>query len=89
AMRIWPNPSKLQSYGLNAGDVVTAVTAPNTEVAAGEIGGQPVPETQMLNATVTAQSRLSTPEQFRNIVVKTATDGSVVRLADVARVELG
>ncbi|MGL4314754.1 MAG: efflux RND transporter permease subunit, partial [Sphingomonas sp.] len=89
AMRIWLNPGRLQSYGLNVGDIINAITAQNAEVAAGELGAQPEPETQMLNATVRAQSRLSTPAQFRNIVVKTGTDGSTVRLSDVARVELG
>jgi multidrug efflux pump len=89
AMRIWLNPDRLAAIGLIPGDIVTAVTAQNTEVAAGEIGGVPNADDQYLDATVTAQSRLSTPEQFRNIVVKTQTDGSVVRLGDVARIELG
>ena len=71
------------------GDVITAIQAQNTEVAAGEIGGLPSPEGQMLNATVTAQSRLQTPEQFGKIILKTAADGSSVLLGDVARVELG
>ncbi|MEG3085944.1 efflux RND transporter permease subunit [Sphingomonas sp. PB4P5] len=89
AMRIWLRADQLASFSLMPSDVITAVTAQNTEIAAGEIGGQPMPDSQMLNATVTAQSRLQTPEQFANIVVKTARDGSVVRLSDVARVELG
>ena len=89
AMRIWLDPNKLAAVGLIPGDIVTAVTAQNTEVAAGEVGGVPNADDQYLDATVTAQSRLSTPDQFRNIVVKTQTDGSVVRLADVARIELG
>ena len=89
AMRIWLNPEKLAAYSLIPGDVITALQAQNTEIAAGEIGGQPVPSTQMLNATVTAQSRLSTPEQFRNIILKTTRDGAIVHLSDVARVELG
>ncbi len=89
AMRIWLDPVRLASYALMPGDIVAAVQAQNAEVAAGEIGGTPMPESQMLNATVTAQSRLQTPEQFGNIVVKTQTDGSTVRLSDVARVELG
>jgi multidrug efflux pump len=89
AMRIWLRPDQLASFSLMPSDVINAVTAQNTEIAAGEIGGQPMPDTQMLNATVTAQSRLQTAEQFANIVVKTARDGSVVRLSDVARVELG
>jgi multidrug efflux pump len=89
AMRIWLNPEKLMSYALIPGDVISAIQAQNTEVAAGEVGGQPMPSTQMLNATVTSQSRLQTPEQFRAIVLKTRPDGSTVRLSDVARVELG
>jgi multidrug efflux pump len=89
AMRIWLNPQRLASYALMPGDVITAVQTQNTEIAAGELGAQPMPAGQMLNATVTAHSRLQTPEQFRNIILKAQKDGSVVRLADVARVELG
>src|SRR5262249_11679768 len=61
----------------------------NTEVAAGQIGGQPSPDTQMLNATVTARSRLTTVDQFKAILLKTDASGGAVRLQDVARVELG
>ncbi|WP_210356876.1 multidrug efflux RND transporter permease subunit [Sphingomonas beigongshangi] len=89
AMRIWLNPARLASYQLMPSDVVTAIQNQNTEVAAGEIGGTPMPTTQMLNATVTAQSRLQTPEQFRQIIVKTLNNGATVRLSDVARIELG
>jgi multidrug efflux pump len=89
AMRIWLNPDRLASYSLMPSDIISAIQAQNTEVAAGEIGGQPQPSTQMLNATVTAQSRLQTPEQFRKIIVKTETSGATVLLSDVARVELG
>jgi multidrug efflux pump len=89
AMRIWLNPERLASFQLIPADVVAAVQAQNTEVAAGEVGGLPSPTTQMLNATVTAQSRLQTPEQFRNIIVKTLNSGATVRLSDVARIELG
>jgi multidrug efflux pump len=88
AMRIWLNPNKLASYQLIPSDVTTAIQAQNTEVAAGELGGQPQPDTQMLNATVTAQSRLQTPEQFANIILKTTNDSAVVKLRDVARIEL-
>src|SRR5918911_1247596 len=70
AMRIWLDPQKLASFKLMPGDVITAITNQNTEVAAGEVGGLPQPQGQMLNATVTALSRLQTPEQFRNIIVK-------------------
>jgi multidrug efflux pump len=89
AMRIWLDPARLASYQLMPGDVVTAIQTQNTEVAAGEIGGQPMPPGQMLNATVTAQSRLQTPEQFRDIILKTLPSGATVRVGDVARVELG
>jgi multidrug efflux pump len=89
AMRIWLDPAKLASFSLVPGDVVTAIQNQNTEVAAGELGGQPQPNTQLLNATVTAQARLQTPEQFRAIILKTQTNGASVRLGDVARVELG
>ncbi|MCC2978126.1 multidrug efflux RND transporter permease subunit [Sphingomonas sp. PL-96] len=89
AMRIWLDPAKLASYSLVPGDVITAVTNQNTEVAAGELGGQPQPNSQLLNATVTAQGRLQTPEQFRAIVLKSQGSGATVRLGDVARVELG
>jgi multidrug efflux pump len=89
AMRIWLDPNKLQSFQLMPSDVLSAVQNQNIEVAAGEIGGMPQPEGQMLNATVTAQSRLQTPEQFRNIIVKSDPSGARVLLSDVARVELG
>ena len=67
AMRIWLNPDRLASFGLIPNDIVTAITAQNTEVAAGELGGVPSGPDQMLDATVTAQSRLSTPAQFANL----------------------
>ena len=89
AMRIWLDPHKLASFNLMPNDVINAITAQNAQVAAGEVGGLPSPSGQMLNATVTAQSRLQTPEQFRNIIVKSDPSGARVLLADVARVELG
>jgi multidrug efflux pump len=89
AMRIWLNPQRLAAFALMPGDVVSAVQAQNSEVAAGEVGGLPQQRGQMLNATVTAQSKLQTPEQFRAIVLKTEPSGATVRLGDVARVELG
>ena len=89
AMRIWLDPFKLASFQLTPGDVTSAIQAQNTQVAAGQIGGAPSPDSQMLNAIVTAKSRLTTPEQFRRIVVKTQANGSGVFLSDVARVELG
>ena len=89
AMRIWLDPHRLSSFGLMPSDVITAIQNQNTEVAAGEIGGLPQPAGQQLDATVTAQSRLQTPEQFRNIIVKADPAGGRVLLSDVARVELG
>jgi multidrug efflux pump len=89
AMRIWLDPYKLSAVSLMPSDVITAIQAQNTQVAAGQIGGQPSPDAQMLNAIVTARSRLTNPDEFRKIIVKTQTDGSKVLLGDVARVELG
>ena len=89
AMRIWLDPYKLASFQLTPTDVINAIEAQNTEVAAGQIGAQPVPDTQMLNALVTSRSRLTSPEQFRNIIVKTQVNGSRVLISDVGRVELG
>ena len=89
AMRIWLDPHKLASFQLMPSDVISAISAQNTELAAGEVGGMPQPEGQMINATVTAQSRLQTPEEFRNIIVKAEPSGAKVLLSDVARVELG
>ncbi|GGB18475.1 multidrug efflux RND transporter permease subunit [Sphingomonas metalli] len=89
AMRIWLNPERLASYSLIPSDITAAIQAQNTEVAAGEVGGLPSAPDQMLNATVTAQSRLQTPEQFRQIIVKTLPSGATVRLSDVGRIELG
>ena len=89
AMRIWLDPFRLASFNLMPSDVIAAIQAQNTQVAAGQLGGQPSPAVQMLNATVTARSRLTTVDQFKQILVKTQTDGSKVLLQDVARVELG
>jgi multidrug efflux pump len=89
AMRIWLDPYKLTAHQLMPSDVSTAVTAQNVQVSAGQIGGLPLAPGAALNATVTAQSRLTSPQQFRDIVLKTESDGSVVHLSDVARVELG
>ena len=89
AMRIWLDPFKLTQYKLTTSEIKSAIQAQNTQVSAGQLGATPAMPDQQLNATVTAQSRLQTPEQFRAIVLKTAADGAVVRLSDVARVELG
>ena len=89
AMRIWLDPYKLHNFELQPSDVYAAVQTQNVQVSAGQIGAQPATDNADLNATVTAQSRLQTPEQFQNIILKTAPGGAVVRLKDVARVELG
>lgn len=89
AMRIWLDPSKLNKFALTPSDVAGAVRAQNAQVSAGQIGGRPLAQGAQLNATITAQSQLQTPEQFRNIILKTQQDGSIVRLGDVARVEIG
>ncbi|WP_213609556.1 efflux RND transporter permease subunit [Pseudoalteromonas sp.] len=89
AMRIWLDPAKLQNYKLTPNDISAAIKAQNAQVSAGQLGGMPSLAGQQLNATVTAQSRLQTPEQFKDILVKTNADGSIVRLQDVAKVELG
>ncbi|AIT78712.1 efflux RND transporter permease subunit [Novosphingobium pentaromativorans] len=89
AMRIWLDPARLAAVSLMPSDVIAAIKAQNTEVAAGEVGGLPSTEDQALDAIVTAGSRLQTPDQFRSIVVKTKSDGSAVTIGDVARVEIG
>lgn len=89
AMRIWLDPDQLAKYALMPSDVAAAIEAQNTQVSAGQLGGLPQRKGQQLNATVTAKSRLQTAEQFRNIILKSQTDGSLVRLNDVATVALG
>jgi len=89
AMRIWLNPYAMASLGVTVGDVQSAIQAQNAQVSAGQVGGSPSAKGQALNAIVTAQSRLKTPEEFRDILIRSNSDGSVVRLSDVARVEIG
>ncbi len=89
AMRIWLDPNKLDTYSLSPDDITAAVRAQNAQVAVGSLGGAPAVEGQEINATITAQDRLQTPEQFRDIVVRSNADGSVLKLGDVARVEMG
>jgi len=89
AMRIWLDANKLATYKLTTVDVATAIRAQNAQIAAGELGGTPALPGQQINASIVVQTRLSTPEQFRNILLRVNEDGSQVRLGDVARVELG
>ena len=89
AMRIWLDPAKLMAFKLMPSDVEDAIRAQNVQVSAGQIGQQPAPPGQQLNATVTAQSKLHSAAEFRNIILRTDPSGATVRLGDVARVELG
>jgi len=89
AMRIWLDPDKLRKYALMPADVNSALTAQNAQVSAGQLGALPAAANQQLNATITARSKLQTVEQFEAVVLRATPDGAVVRLKDVARVELG
>jgi multidrug efflux pump len=89
AMRIWLDPAKLNSYKLTPIDVSAAIQAQNAQVSAGQLGGTPSVHGQELNATITAQTRLQTPQQFGMILLKTTGGGATVHLKDVARIELG
>ncbi|MET0657221.1 MAG: multidrug efflux RND transporter permease subunit, partial [Steroidobacteraceae bacterium] len=89
AMRIWLDPGRVASRGLTAGDIVRAIREQNVQVAAGVLGAQPAPVSTEYQLNVTASGRLVTEEQFGEIIVRTNTDGSVTRLRDVARIELG
>ena len=89
AMRIWLDPHRLDTYALSVDDVVAAIRAQNAQVTLGQLGGTPAVPGQQLNATISAQERLQTPQQFRAIVIRSNTDGSVLRLGDIARVEIG
>jgi hydrophobic/amphiphilic exporter-1 (mainly G- bacteria), HAE1 family len=89
AMRIWVNPDRLASMGVTVSDITNAVKAQNKVNPAGQIGGEPVPSGQQFSYNVRAPGRLPTAEEFRNIVVRAQPDGSILRLKDVGRVELG
>lgn len=89
AMRIWLDPNKLNNYQLTTEEVVRAIKSQNNQIAGGQLGALPSPSSQRLNASIIAQTRLSTPEQFGNIILRVNEDGSEVRLRDVARIELG
>ncbi|WP_441003430.1 efflux RND transporter permease subunit [Pseudocolwellia agarivorans] len=88
AMRIWLDPAKLNSYNLTPVDISAAVSEQNSQVTVGQLGGTPATDTQLINATITAQSLLTSVDEFKNILVKVNEDGSQVLLEDVARVEL-
>ncbi len=89
SIRIWLNPAKLRTLDMNASDVVNAVRSQNQQVAAGQIGEPPTSDDTAFQYTVKVRGRLVEPEEFGNIVLRSGDDGQVVRLHDVARVELG
>ncbi len=89
SMRVWLDPNRLQTRNLTASDIVASLREQNVQVAAGQLGQPPVPGGVDFQYTMTTLGRLTEPEQFENIIVKTGTDGEVTRLKDIARVELG
>ncbi len=89
AMRIWLDPAKLDNYHLTANDVIDALRAQNVQVSAGQFGGTPAVKGQQLNAAIMVRALLQTPEQFGNIILRTNTDGSTVKLRDVAECKIG
>ncbi len=89
SMRIWLDPNKLNKFNLTPSDVTSAISSQNTQVSVGELGGTPSVPGQQLNATITAQGRLSSVDEFENILLKVDTDGAQIRVKDVARVEMG
>jgi HAE1 family hydrophobic/amphiphilic exporter-1 len=89
SMRVWLNPDKLNQYKLTISDVTTALNNYNVEVSAGQLGGTPAIPGQRLNAAIIVQNLLKTPEEFGAIPVRTNTDGSIVRIRDIARTEMG
>ncbi|RPH24731.1 efflux RND transporter permease subunit [Buttiauxella warmboldiae] len=89
AMRIWMDPNKLNNYQLTPVDIINAIKAQNAQVAAGQLGGTPPVKGQQLNASIIAQTRLKSADEFSKILLKVNQDGSRVLLKDVAKVELG
>ncbi|GAB6191104.1 efflux RND transporter permease subunit [Desulfocastanea catecholica] len=89
AMRIWLDPHRLNSYQLTPGDVSAAIETQNNQVAVGDLGGTPSVAGQQVSAGMIAQTKMSSPEQFAEILLKVNADGSQIRLKDVARVEIG
>src|SRR4030081_3063611 len=89
SMRLWLDPQKMAVRTLTAVDVVDAISLQNVQVAAGQIGQPPVPSGQVFQYTMTTKGRLSDAEQFANMVIKSDPQGRIVRMKDVARIELG
>ena len=89
AMRIWLKPDLLQSYDIAAGDVMAALRSQNIQVASGTLNSSPQPQQNYFEYTIQTQGRLTSPEQFGDVIVKTGDDGRIVHLSDIARIELG
>src|SRR6185312_11886324 len=89
AMRVWLDPGKVAARGLTAGDVVSAIREQNVQVAAGVVGAPPMPVPVDYQLTINARGRLTSEEEFGDIILKAGADGQITRLRDVARLELG
>src|SRR6185436_1088481 len=89
SLRVWVDPDKLTNFNLTPADVVTAIQGQNLQAALGRIGSAPPPKNQQLQLTINTEGRLTDPKEFENIVVRANRDGSVVRVKDVARVDMG
>jgi multidrug efflux pump len=89
AMRVWLHPDRLASFQLSPADALAAVQEQNTQASGGSLGDQPIAGGSEINATILTQNRFTTPEEFRSIILRANPDGSIIRLGDVARVELG
>ncbi|MGB9096856.1 efflux RND transporter permease subunit [Erwinia sp.] len=89
AMRIWLDPTKVSARGMTAGDVVAAIQEQNVQVSAGQLGAEPMPNKSDFLLSINAQGRLQNEEEFGNIILKSGDDGQIVRLRDVARIEMG
>ena len=89
SMRVWVNPEKLTDYNLTFSDVTQALQSYNVEISAGQFGGMPAVPGQRLNSSIVVQNLLKTPEEFGAIPLRTNSDGSIVRIRDIGRIELG
>ncbi len=89
SMRVWLDPDRMAGFGMTAGDVIRSLQAQNVQIAAGSLGQPPTPSGQAFQVTINAQGRFATPEQFGEVVIKSADDGKLLRVRDVGNVELG
>jgi len=88
-MRLWVKPDQLAKLGITVTEIVNAIQAQNKVNPAGQLGGEPAPANQQFTYSVLAQGRLTSPEQFQDVIIRETPDGGIVRVKDVARVELG